>query len=153
MTYGKRRDANEPDIIAALVAVGAVVQQIDGAHGEPDLLVGYRGGTFLIEVKNPDQAGQAGAKKGGLRTKGRGSLTPKQVKWFTAWKDKGDRIHEVINVEEALDAIGMTGERYDFECHIEVCGERCTTARLMKTCGRCGVMVFPTNHTVREVAA
>jgi hypothetical protein len=119
------------------------VMLLDG-KGVPDLLVGYAGRTVLVEVKNPNSKG--GAKAGEIRRKGRGVLKAAQVKSFAAWK--GDRIHEVINVDEALDAIGMTGERYDFEC--ELCGERCTTSKLLTTCGRCGVLVFPPNHTLIE---
>lgn len=47
---GKRRDANEPDIIKALNLVGCDVWQISG-RGVPDLLV-YREGQFYpMEVK------------------------------------------------------------------------------------------------------
>lgn len=101
MSYAKRRDANEATIIIALRAVGATVQQLD-IKGVPDLLVGYQGATHLVEVKNPEAKG--GAKNGGLYTKGRGALTPDQVKWFAGWT--GARIHEVINSDEALVAIG-----------------------------------------------
>ena len=42
-----RRDANEPEIIAALEAAGATVLQADAV----DLIVGYKGVTLLMEVK------------------------------------------------------------------------------------------------------
>jgi hypothetical protein len=45
----KRRDENEGPIIAAMLAAGATVLQLD----EIDLLVGFRGLNILIEVKNP----------------------------------------------------------------------------------------------------
>lgn len=97
----KRRDANEREIVAALESAGASVQRLDAA-GVPDLLVGFRGETFLIEVKNPEST--KGALAGGVRRKGRGCLTPDQVAWFGAWR--GGRIHEVVNIHEALAAIG-----------------------------------------------
>lgn len=55
-----RRDDNEPPIIEALEAIGAEVRQLSGAR-VPDLLVGYRGATFLLGVKKP-----AGPKGGDL---------------------------------------------------------------------------------------
>lgn len=99
--HAKRRDANEAMIVLALESAGAVVQRLN-VKGVPDLLVGYQGKTLLMEVKNPEATG--GALVGGVRTKGRGALTKDQVKWFGAWK--GARIHEVINSDEALVAIG-----------------------------------------------
>lgn len=98
---GRQRDANEATIVIALRAMGASVQLLSET-GVPDLLVGYRGVTYLIEVKNPDD--NAGAKKGGKRTKGRGALTPDQVEWFEAWN--GRRVYVVINADEAMVAIG-----------------------------------------------
>ncbi len=100
----KRRDANEPAIVAALEAAGAVVQRLDDGGGVPDLLVAYAGRTHLLEVKNPDAKG--GAKVGGERTKGRGALTPDQVTWFAQWARAGEDVHEVVDPVEALRAIG-----------------------------------------------
>jgi hypothetical protein len=52
--YRKARDANEPEIIAELEAVGAAVVRLDpSVAGLPDLLVGYRGRNILMEVKMP----------------------------------------------------------------------------------------------------
>lgn len=96
----KRRDANEADIVRDLEHLGCTVFRLDGA-GVPDLLVGYQGKTFAIEVKNPLAKG--GAKDGGKRTKGRGALTPAQVKSFAAWR--GERIIEVTTTLEAINAI------------------------------------------------
>jgi Holliday junction resolvase len=45
--YAKRRDANEPDIVEALRAIGCTVIQCDAV----DLVVGYQGVNHLIEVK------------------------------------------------------------------------------------------------------
>lgn len=46
----KRRDENEPAIIQAALSVGASVIQLD----EIDLAIGFRGTTYLVEVKNPE---------------------------------------------------------------------------------------------------
>lgn len=46
--FANRRDANEPEVIDALEKIGCSVHQLD----QPlDLLVGYRGINYLIEVK------------------------------------------------------------------------------------------------------
>lgn len=47
---GKRRDANEPDVIDALEKAGAQVWQVSG-RAVPDLLAWYRGRPFVMEVK------------------------------------------------------------------------------------------------------
>ena len=102
MKYAKRRDANEPIVIAALEAVGAAVVQLDG-DGLPDLLVAYRGALHLVEVKNPaSKNGQHYATDG---------LTKAQVKWFAEWRDKGGNApHVVKNADEALRAIGARSD-------------------------------------------
>ena len=81
-----KRDANEPENIAALEAVGATVEQIPTGRGVPDLLVGYKGKCYLLEVKMPN-----------------GKLNKKQVKWHGNWKGQ---CCVVRNAQEALDAIG-----------------------------------------------
>lgn len=50
MRHDARRDVNEPEIVRALEAVGATVKRLHWC----DLLVGYRGRNYLIEVKTPD---------------------------------------------------------------------------------------------------
>lgn len=99
--YVKRRDGNEPAVIAALVAAGAAVQQLDG-DGLPDLLVSYRSELMLLEVKLPL------GPRGGLPERrdhegGRGDLTRAQVKWWASWKGKPPVI--VRTPEEAIAAI------------------------------------------------
>jgi hypothetical protein len=81
-----RRDEAEPAIIEALEAVLATVQQISG-EGMPDLLVGYRGRTVLLEVKS------AG-----------GRLTPAQEAWLAWWC--GSPVVVVTTPAEALAAVG-----------------------------------------------
>lgn len=59
--HAQRVDANQDQIVSVLEAVGASVVVI----GQPlDLLVGFRGMTFLLEVKNPNsEYGKKGANK------------------------------------------------------------------------------------------
>lgn len=104
MTFSraKRRDDNEPEIVNALVGAGAVVTRLDG-DGVPDLLVGYKGKTFLLEVKLP-----LGVRGGFTRHRdhegGRGDLTAAQVKWWDSWT--GERAVVVRSPADALEAIG-----------------------------------------------
>lgn len=102
----KRRDDNEPQIVAALQAVGAGVQRLDGP-GLPDLLVGYRGRLLLIEVKRPDGGVETRAVHRGKGNKLEGplsGLTPDQREWWAHWKGPAPVI--VQSVDEALAAIG-----------------------------------------------
>jgi hypothetical protein len=89
-----RRDANEAEIIAALRAVGATVQQLSG-EDVPDLLVGFRGVDYLVEVKMPL------GPKGGASDR---VLSEGQATWHAAWRGRPPVV--VRAVEEALAAIG-----------------------------------------------
>ncbi len=95
--WANRRDANEAEIIVALLAVGATVQQLQGIKGMPDLLVAFRGVLFLLEVKDPQ-----GARDRGTGVASATALTPDQVQWHANW---GGDIHIVNTIEEALLAI------------------------------------------------
>lgn len=63
--YAKRRDANEPEIIKALEKIGCSILQVDPV----DLIVGYRGKNFLLEVKTV-----------------KGKLEPSQVVLLETWR-------------------------------------------------------------------
>lgn len=95
--FARQRDKNEFEIVEAIKAVGAAVQKLDGT-GVPDLLVGFRGELFLLEIKNPD------AKGGGKYNTGDGCLTDAQTRWWAAWRGKAPVI--VYTSEDALRAIG-----------------------------------------------
>jgi hypothetical protein len=73
---GKRRDANEKAIVAALRAVGAEVWHLSGS-GLPDILVRYRGALHAAEVKT--------------RT---GKLTPLQGD-FPVWRSPDEAIRAI----------------------------------------------------------
>lgn len=81
-----RRDGNEGAIIEALKAAGATVYPIS-AKGVPDLLVSFRGSTYLLETKS----------KGG-------KLTADQQDFFESWD--GGALAIVRSVNGALRAIG-----------------------------------------------
>lgn len=81
MRYAARVDKNQSEIVAALRAAGAYVWIL----GLPvDLLVGYRGKTILVEVKD-------GPRK---------RLTGLQSDFFASWT--GDIVCRVDGVEAAL---------------------------------------------------
>lgn len=46
--YAKKRDASEPEIVSALLQCGFSVERLDRPV---DLLVGFRGRTFVVECK------------------------------------------------------------------------------------------------------
>jgi hypothetical protein len=86
MRYAKRVDQNQDQVISALRAAGAYVWII----GLPvDLLVGYKGHTFLVEVKN-------GSKK---------RLTKLQADFFENWH--GGTLVRIDGAEAALRMIGV----------------------------------------------
>ena len=87
MRLKAKRDGNEAEIVAALVAVGATVSQLNDP-ALPDLLVGYKGWNILMEIKG----------------KKRGKLTPAQKRWHETWRGQ---VEVVRSVEEVLAMIGF----------------------------------------------
>lgn len=93
----KRRDPNEAAIVAALRKAGATVTPL---HVPVDLLVGYRGKNYLLEVKRPP------GKSGGTSESGQ-RLNPNQRKFFDEW---AGQVRVVTSASEALLAIGADDE-------------------------------------------
>ena len=86
MRYAARVDANQTQIVSALRGAGAYVWII----GLPvDLLVGYKGHTFLVEIKD-------GSKK---------RLTKLQADFFENWS--GSTLARIDSPESALRMIGV----------------------------------------------
>jgi len=76
-------DRNQSQIVAALRDIGASVEPIHAlGGGVPDLLVGFRGRTLLMEVKTDD-----------------GRLTPQQVKFHQSWRGQTAIVR---SIDEAL---------------------------------------------------
>lgn len=92
--HAKARDANEPEIVAALKAIGASVERLDTPV---DLLVGFRGQTYMIEVKLP--RGPKGGANGSR-------LTLDQEQLFDHWR--GGPLAVARSAEEALRIVGAT---------------------------------------------
>lgn len=93
--YAAKVDENQPEIVEALRAVGATVTPLHTVGGGvPDLLCGFRGVTYLLEVKVPV----------GKRDPKPAKTTEDQDRWFSVWR--GDRVRIVTSVDQALRAIG-----------------------------------------------
>lgn len=93
----RKPDANEREIVDALKKLGAYVVRLECQRaGVPDLLVGWRGRTYLLEVKTP-----ATGPRGG----GAGSLTQEQREFMRDWN--GGIAMVVHGADEALHALGI----------------------------------------------
>jgi hypothetical protein len=84
-------DANHSEIVAALRKIGATVTSTAAiGKGFPDLAVGWRGMTLLLEIKD-------GAKPPSAR-----QLTDDERKWHGEWRGHADVVE---SVEQALRAV------------------------------------------------
>lgn len=79
-----RVDANQPDICRALKRIGCSILYTHQLKNCFDILVGYRGRTFLIEIK-------ASPKE---------KLTPGEAEFRDTWR--GSPYHIVTSVDEAI---------------------------------------------------
>ena len=87
MRRNAKVDANHGVIVAALRQVGASVQDLAKVgQGCPDILVGYRGQNYLMEIKT-----------------NKGKATLPQIAWDTFWQGQ---VVVVRDVDEALHVIG-----------------------------------------------
>ena len=89
--YARRVDENQGEIVEALRACGAFVRVISQGNGIPDLLVGYRGFTILMEVKDGNKPPSAR------------ELTEPEKKFFEEWR--GGMLVIVNSVDEALEIL------------------------------------------------
>lgn len=88
-----KQDRNAVEIATALRNAGAICRFIEGSHGQsglPDLLVGFKGTTYLLEVKVE-----------------KGRLSAAQAAFHLSWR--GGPIIVVRTPLEALAAIGLYG--------------------------------------------
>ena len=84
-----RKDNNHQCIVIALKSIGATVLDLsNNGEGTPDICVGYRGTTKLIEIKNKDYS------------YGKSGLSEKQQAFASKWR--GDKIGIVTNIDEAI---------------------------------------------------
>ena len=94
MRRAAKVDANQEAVVSALRAAGATVQSLAAVgKGVPDLLVGYKGQTLLMEVKD------------GRNPLSKQKLTEDQLTWHGNWK--GGALAVVDGPEAALRMIGV----------------------------------------------
>lgn len=91
MRRAMRVDDNQGKIVAAMRERGAYVRIISQGDGIPDLLVGYKGVSILMEVKDGDKPPSAR------------KLTPAEEKFFLEWQ--GGMLVIVESVEDALEVL------------------------------------------------
>jgi len=84
--YDAKRDANEAGMVELLEAMGASVDRLPGGGGRPDLMVGFRGHTILVEVKVPGE-----------------TLNALQKTYHAEWK--GAPIHVAFNIPQLIEII------------------------------------------------
>lgn len=95
MKLKPRKDTNHPNIVLALRQVGCSVADTAAlGHGFPDLVVGFRGKNFLLEVKD------------GSLPPSRRKLTTDESAFHENWRGQ---IFVVTSVEEAIAVV--VGER------------------------------------------
>lgn len=91
MRRAAKVDDNQAEIVAALRKIGASVTVTSAVgNGFPDLAVGWRGMTTLLELKD-------GSKPPSAR-----KLTPEQEKWHANWRGQ---VAVVETVEQAIEAV------------------------------------------------
>jgi Holliday junction resolvase len=97
--WARKVDRNQAAIVKALRAAGCTVLSLASVgKGCPDLLIGYGGTTFLIEVKSPRSLVPGAG--GSLREK----VTARtQAEWREKWR--GGPVVVVRSVDEALAAV------------------------------------------------
>ncbi|RSN88691.1 PDDEXK family nuclease [Acinetobacter nosocomialis] len=91
MRRAAKVDANQTEIVKALRQVGASVQSLASTgKGCPDLLVGFRGTNYLMEIKD------------GQKVKSARKLTTDQIEWHESWRGK---VFVVESTDQALEVI------------------------------------------------
>jgi hypothetical protein len=93
MRYRPRTDANQPDIVKAMIKAGATVRVLAPLGGGiPDLLIGHCGWNALAEVKDPAQPRRDRAL----------SRHPKEAEFHKTWKGQAEILE---TVEQALELL------------------------------------------------
>ena len=88
MRKAAKTDSNQTEVVNALRQVGASVQSLaTTGKGCPDLLVGYRGINYLMEIKD------------GNKMPSKQKLTIDQEHWHSVWRGT---VHIVKSIDQAL---------------------------------------------------
>lgn len=95
--YG-RKDENHPEIVEELKNIGASVLDISRLKNCFDILVGFRGEDYKMEIKNPERMTKAQKNDPTL------ALTEGEREFMESWR--GSTYHVVTSKEQALEIIG-----------------------------------------------
>lgn len=96
----KKVDANQPEIVAALRRCGCKVQHMHTlGDGCPDLLVGWHGLMFAVEVKD------------GSKPPSKQELTADEQEWHGKWH--GERVYILNSVEKIPALLSRVELDYD----------------------------------------
>lgn len=88
--YKKRVDENQKQLVHTFIALGATVLNLSTVgRGCPDLLIGYRGKSVLVEIKRDAKA----------------SYTEPQIKFMQEWR--GGAVSRIDSVDAAIRLIKM----------------------------------------------
>jgi hypothetical protein len=92
--HARRIDANQNEIVKTLRQIPGVSVAITSAlgNGFPDLVVGFRGRNFLLEIKD------------GQKKPSQQQLTPEEAAWHLQWRGK---VSVVKNIDEAIRALDI----------------------------------------------
>ena len=86
-----RTDGNQQSIVESARKLGATVQVLSGmGEGCPDLLIGFRGRNYLVEVKDPAQPPSARR------------LTPDQTRWHAEWLGQVAIVEDYDDLKDVL---------------------------------------------------
>ena len=92
--YAARADDNQAALVKQIRAMGASVQHLHTVgRGCPDLLMGYQGKNYLLEVKDPG------------KVKSARKLTQDEAEWHERWAG------QVAIVETLGDCLLLIGQR------------------------------------------
>ncbi len=86
-------DANQPAIVRALRSIGATVHSLAAVgRGCPDIVVGWHGVNYLLEIKDGD------------KIPSKRVLTPLEQEWHDKWRGEA---YVVESVDDALNVLGV----------------------------------------------
>ena len=101
--YANTRDGNEKPIVDALIRIGCSVFRLDKPC---DLLVGYRGVNFLLEIKLP--LGPRGGKA-------HSDLNDSQKEFDATWRGQ---FEVVRSPEDAIEIVTLLGQGLERSRHL-----------------------------------
>lgn len=90
----KKVDANQKEVVKVFRQLGCSVQHLHMVgSGCPDIVVGYRGANYLIEIKDGD------------KSPSRRKLTPDEQEWHDEWKGHVCVVESLHDIQDFLTQI------------------------------------------------